>query len=186
MTLLQINFAFTQFSDGYVVTLKGDTLHGQIKDRSASFRPKLYSKIRFRQRGKLTRKIGPRQIRGYYSAGSGLYESQWLETQRRMLRMDYFNVTGLGQKSFLKVVVRGKLSLYHLEFSDADNSTIDYLQLFMLEGENRFVRASQGIFGLKKKLLSSYFKDYPALVEMINEGSLKSALEVAVFFNANY
>jgi hypothetical protein len=186
MLLFSMNIGHAQFSEGYIITLKGDTIQGRVKDRSDGFRTKLYAKIRFRPNGGITRKLSPRQIRGYYSEGSGLYESQWIETQRRFLRTDYFSITGVGQKRFLKVVVRGKLSLYHLEFPDFDNGNIDYLQLFRLEGENRFVRASQGILGLKKKLLSDYFKNYPELVERINSGSLKSAYEVALFFNATY
>jgi hypothetical protein len=186
MLLFFVHLGHTQFSEGYIITLQGDTIHGRVKDRSDGFRTKLYPKIRFRKPGGLTKKLSPRQIRGYYTEASGLYESQWFEKQQRFLRMDYFSVTGVGQKRFLKVVVRGKLSLYHLEFTDFDNSAVDYLQLFRLEGDNRYVRASQGVLGLKKKLLSDFFKDYPELVEKINSGSLKSAFQVAQFFNQNY
>jgi hypothetical protein len=184
--LLFIHVGHSQFSEGYIITLQGDTIHGRVKDRSSGLRTKLYPKIRFRSSKGLTRKYSPRQIRGYYSEANGLYESQWFEKQQRLLRMDYFGVTGVGQKRFLKVVVRGKLSLYHLEFPDFDNGTVDYIQLFRLEGDNRYVRASQGVLGLKKKLLSDYFKDYPELVEKINSGSLKSAIQVAQYFNQNY
>lgn len=48
------------------------------------------------------------------------------------------------------------------------------------------VRATQGIFGLKKKLLSNYFKECPELVEKINNKKMKSVEDVLTFYNTWY
>jgi hypothetical protein len=175
-----------QFSEGYIVTNNGDTLYGKIKDRTTGFNTRIYPKVRFRQPGKPQKRFRPRHIKAYYSEGSGLFESQWFDRQPRLLKNDYVNVTGMGQKHFMKVIVRGKLSLYHLEFRDADNAAVDYIEFFKMEGDHRFVRASQGLLGLKKKLLLEYFKDYPAVTEQIQSGALKTAVDVAIYFNSHY
>jgi hypothetical protein len=46
------------------------------------------------------------------------------------------------------------------------------------------VRVTQGIFGLKKKLLSRYFADFPDLVVKIEKGELKSPIEIAEYYNS--
>jgi hypothetical protein len=44
------------------------------------------------------------------------------------------------------------------------------------------VRATQGIFGLKRKLLAEYFEDCPALQKTLEEKDLRSVFEVVDFY----
>jgi len=43
------------------------------------------------------------------------------------------------------------------------------------------VRATQSILGLKKKLLSEYFDNCPALVEKINEPEIRTPEDVLMY-----
>ena len=89
-----------------------------------------------------------------------------------------------GSKSFLKLIAKGYLSYYHWEFEDSESDYIDAIGLFKRENEDSFARVSQGIFGLKKKHLAKYFKDYPDLVSKIEQGILKDPLEIVKIYNS--
>jgi hypothetical protein len=70
-----------------------------------------------------------------------------------------------------------------LEFQDADSGYFDYFSYFKKRNGTELVRTTQGIFGLRKKRLAVFFSDYPTLVAKIINKELKSAHEVAIFYN---
>ena len=90
-----------------------------------------------------------------------------------------------GDKVFMHVVVKGYLSLYHFEYMDSESMNIDSVPLFKREGQDYFVRVTQGIFGLKEKALLGYFEDCEELCALIMDKKLKSPVEIARFYNGN-
>ena len=46
------------------------------------------------------------------------------------------------------------------------------------------MRADQGLFGLKRKTLTKYFKDCPVLSEQIKSKAIKSVWDVVKFYNS--
>ena len=165
------------FENGYVVNLKNDTLYGKIKDRKHGSFPKIYKKIRFKEEGShFKKKYSPNQIMGY-KAGERVYESIGIERKSHLLRTLYL-ITSTRQKSFLRLVHKGNLSYYHWEYIDNEFNSLDYIPLFHKEGTTEMVRATQGILGLKKKVLSEYFSDCPELVEKIEKKEIKTPEDI--------
>ena len=168
--------AQSDWRSGYVVTLSGDTLHGMVRDRDTGPFGGLYNKVRLKKSERGKARFGPSKMLGY----------QWGDAKFIVLRTNtYPNVRAskkridpTGTPSVFRVVVEGPLSLYMDEFNDEDGSWINEVPYFKKVGDEQLVRATQGIFGLKKKLLSKYFADQPDLVQKIQAGAVKTPLEV--------
>lgn len=171
------------FTQGYIVKNNGDTLKGAIKDRSKPPYEKKYKKIRFKGKGLVSGKYSARNIANY-CAGVDCYQSLWMDSRQNFLKETVISQHGKGNKVFMKIVVDGYLSLYYYEFNDAESHTIDYIPFFKRKDEVELIRVTQGIFGLKKKLLSRYFADFPTLIEKIEKGELKSPGEIAEYYNS--
>jgi hypothetical protein len=166
------------YEPGYLITLQGDTLHGQVKDRSGEPFEELYSKIRFREEGKRKkRNYRPDQIRGYM-AREAVYTSIPLREESEFFKLRYF-LDPNADYIFLQVVRRdGPLTWYRREFVHDDNSFLDSYPLFHKEGSPELVRVTQGVFGLKRKLLAGYLRDCPALVRALDTREVNKTLEV--------
>lgn len=167
---------------GYIITLEGDTLHGRVKDRSAEPFVEIYPRIRFRQEGKRRkRKYGPDQIRGY-AAGERVYEALPLREETSFITFRYV-LDPDADPVFLQVIRRdGPLNWYQREFLWDDNDFVDFYPLFHRRGSREMVRVTQGILGLKKKRLTEYFRDCPALVEALSKKELKQPRDVYEFY----
>lgn len=153
-----------------------------MKDRKEGYSPKLYAKIKFKGDGFSSKKYGPKQILRY-SINGNVYESIWLDKKSFLFKEYYISQVNRGEKVFLRLVINGYLKLYYLEYIDAESGIFEYIELFKRQDEDFLVRSTQGILGLKKKLLSDYFKDCPELVEKINSKEIKTAIDVALFYN---
>ncbi|MEO1051398.1 MAG: hypothetical protein AAFX87_12285 [Bacteroidota bacterium] len=90
-----------------------------------------------------------------------------------------------GQHYFLKVVSIGKLSHYELEWFDQGDSQLWSMALLKKANERYFIRADQGIIGLKKKVLQRYFADCDELRTKIKESELNKVWQVVEAYNNN-
>ena len=172
----------SSYLKGYVVLNSGDTLYGKVMDRDIN-RSRLLNRIRFKQNGKKLKKYSAYDLSSY-NVDNVIFESKWYDEQVEFFNFRYPNRYGIGQKVFLRVNSKGKLSCYTKEFVDQDDVAINGFELFQKEGDDYFERANQGLFGLKKKKLTNYFKECPKLVERINNGRIKTALEVTKYYNS--
>ena len=169
---------------GYIVTLKGDTLSGQVMDRKAPPFGKLYEKVRFvDDRGK-RKKYKPIQIAGYRVADR-VYESVWVEETTRGFSSSYQIQAGIGEKVFLKVITKGTLTHYQLEFQDQGSQDIDDIDFFKRANDTYMVRATQGLLGLKRKKLKVYFNDCPSLQSKLEAKAFKYPGDVVDYYNAS-
>jgi hypothetical protein len=167
------------FERGYIVLNTNDTLYGYIKDRNDGA---LFKKIRFKEaRGKVKRYTAEDLLS--YTAGLYTYESLWYAAENQFFKFEYYSSPGYGRKVFLKVLAKGRLSCYAKEFIHDDNDFLDQFELFLRDSDNTMVRATQGIFGLKKKRLTEYFSDCPGVVEKINNRSITKPLDVVAYYN---
>jgi len=169
------------YESGYIITNSNDTIAGFVKDRKSHPFGKLYKKIYFKNSTK-KRKYGPQQILGY-KQGNRKFESLWLEISGHLIEENYTSITNVGEKQFLKVDLKGFLTLYQMEITDSGTDYIDQIPLFKREGENFLIRVTQGVFGLKKKKLQIYFMDCPELMRKIVNQELKTPIEIAKFYN---
>lgn len=184
--LLLFNYpAYSQkeFLPGYVVLNNGDTLYGTLQDRDIR-KGKLYKKIRIKVNQKKLKKYNAYDIKAYNIEGVS-FESKWFYDESEFFKFKYHCQYGMGEKLFLRVLEKGNLSLYMIEYVESDNNYFDGFELFFRQGDNYYQRATQGILGLKKKRLKEYFIDCPNLVEKIIGEEIKQPLQVLDFYN-NY
>lgn len=169
------------YEPGYIIANDNDTIYGLVKDRKLPPFGKLYSKIYFKN-NHIKRKYSPVQIVGY-KQGNREFESLWLYTSGYLIDEHYSSKQDNGEKQFLKVDLKGYLTLYQMEITDPDSDYIDQIPLFKRKDESYLQRVTQGIFGLKKNKLKIYFKDCPEIIAKIDKNELKSPFEIAKYYN---
>ncbi len=171
---------------GYIVTVEGDTLNGLISDRKPPPFGEIYNKIRFKdQRGKKKRFKLSEIVS--YKVGDNLFESVWVKRINSGLNIfdeRYLFDDRTGEKVFLKVSTRGELSVYRWEFQEQGEDFIDYATYFKKMSDDFMIRATQGLFGLKKKKLVPYFNDCASLQSRIQADEFKYAEPIADYYNA--
>ncbi len=174
-------FGQKHFEQGFVVLKNNDTLYGLIKDRKPHPFSALYKKIRFKgEEGKF--RFGPDRLLSY-KKGANLFETLWVEDTGKFFDQNFASHKGSGKPVFLKVVEKGFLTYYHWEHEDPDSGYIDFIGYFKKENDPSLIRATQGIFGLRRKHLINYVSDCPPLVQKLADKEIDSAIEVTRFYN---
>ncbi|MEO9894223.1 hypothetical protein [Aurantibacter sp.] len=176
----QENISQNGFQEGYVVTKTNDTLYGVVRDRKLGAFAKLYKKIKFKgKKGKT--KYAAKDLFAYKN-GDVTFEIMKI-TRTGQFFNQQLQLSDSGDYEFFKVIHKGNLSYYMLEFEDADSGHIDGNAYFKKENEDVLIRVNQGVFGLKRKKLARYFSDYPELSQRILNKQLNSPLEIVRFYN---
>ena len=173
------------YTPGYMINMDGETVTGQVKDRSEGTFMDLYKKIRFKpdDRGR-RRKYGPDEILGYGYADQH-FETVPLREESAFLQIRYY-LDENGDRVFLKVISSDRdLTYFQWEYVDDESSYLNYIPLFYRDGSGEMVRVTQGILGLKRKRLSEYFRDCPELVRAIENRDLNEIDEVYYFYLEN-
>ena len=173
------------YEPGYIITLQGDTLVGQVKDRSPEPFVELYPRIRFVPEGRSRRtKYSPGELLGY-GAGGRDYVAVPLREEAAFFKFRYYLDPGAGN-IFLRVIRKdGPLTYYHREFVYDDNDFLDFFPLIHREGEREMVRVTQGVLGLKRERLMDYFQDCKALVSAIGNKVINHPEAVYDFYLEN-
>ncbi|HAS43875.1 MAG TPA: hypothetical protein DCS93_25585 [Microscillaceae bacterium] len=178
--------AQTSHSLDYIVLNTGDTLYGKVKHiNQRKVSPRYYKKIRFTDtQGK--RKKYKRSDIAAFRANNTHYEGVWLSQSSRgviLINPRYDIDPQNGEKHFLRVISKGKLGHYYLEWWEQGESGSSWMDLLKKEGDQFFIRATQGLFGLKRKTLAKYFSNCPALKEQIQQKRIRKISQVVNFYN---
>jgi hypothetical protein len=88
-----------------------------------------------------------------------------------------------GKLYFLKLLQAGRPSHYQLEWIGQGETSISSMDLLKKDTDTFFIRATQGLLGLKRKVLSSYLADCPDLSVQIEDRSINSVQEIIDFYN---
>lgn len=170
------------YSRGYIITLDGETVEGQVKDRSSGTFMELYKRIRFKaDNASFKRKYGPDEILGY-GVNDQYFESVPIFEETAFFKFRYY-VHNNYDRVFLRVIAStADLTYFHWEYVDSESNYLDYIPLFYRSGSTDMVRVSQGVLGLKRKRLIEYFWDCPALVQAIEKKELDEIHEVYDFY----
>ncbi len=59
------------------------------------------------------------------------------------------------------------------------------MDLFKKESDTFFIRATQGLLGLKRQVLANYFADCEALATQIGDKQINNLREIINFYNKN-
>ncbi len=171
----------------YLVMVSGDTLFGTVEHiNSRSISPKFHSKIRLTDARRKQRKFSRKGIAAFKSDGA-IYESFWLRQRSRWITIDnpvYIMRKRKGEQTFLKLIEKGSLTHYHLEWWEQGESTLMWMDLIKREGDPYLIRATQGILGLKKNVLTRYFWDCPEIVRQIEFKEVSAISQVVGFYNS--
>lgn len=153
------------FLEGYVVLNSGDTLRGVVKDRKEGFSSRLWDRIILKH-GKKRMKFRPDQLLAYNRGGSE-FHSVPFNQGNDLLGISRVRV---GQKHFLKVYIRGYLSLYEDEFLDDSQSNFDGNFYLIREDELQYLQVSMLFF---RKKMVPYFEDAPHIARAIEDREYK-------------
>jgi len=172
------------YSQGYIINLEGETIEGQVKDRSSGTFLELYKRIRFKaDNAHIKRKYSADEILGY-GYNDQHFESVPLYEETAFFKFRYYIHEG-KDRIFLKVIsMNDDLTYFHWEYVDSESNYLDYTPLFYRSGSDEMVRVTQGVLGLKRKRLMEYFWDCPTLVQALGKKDLDEIDEVYNFYIA--
>ena len=179
-------FAQKSHTSDYLVLISGDTIHGDIQhvnDNKTTY----YKKIRLTETNGNKKKYKRKDVLSF-QVNNTIYEGFWLSqsSEKMALFNSRYTINSKnGERYFLRVISKGVLSHYHLEWFEQGESGVMWMDLLKKENEPFFIRATQGIFGLKKKVLIKYFQNCLNLKEQITQKQLKTVAQVVDFYN-NY
>jgi len=181
-------FAQTNNTLDYLVLNTGDTLYGTVKyiDISGAT-PKYYKKIRLTDTYNHSHKYLRKDVSAFRVNNTN-YEGFWLNqsSQNVMVLNSKYEINPKnGEKYFLKVVSKGTLNHYELEWWEQGESALSWMDLLKKEEDPFFIRATQGILGLKRNVLINYFSNCPDLKEQIKKKQLNKVWEVVDYYNSN-
>jgi hypothetical protein len=182
------SFAQTYDALDYLMLKTGDTIYGNIEYKKESgVNYKFLKKIR------LTNTLGEQkrykrdQVIAFRT-NNIVYEGFWLnqESEHLVLLNPRYEIDDKNADYyFLKVMSKGTLSYYQLEWWEQGESLLMSMDLLKKVKDPFFIRATQGLFGLKRKVLSSYFNECPDLVEKIQQKQLNQVFQVVDYYNSN-
>lgn len=178
-------------SSDYVVLTTGDTLYGEVRYfNEGKVNSTFYKKIRLKETNGKKRRFKRKNV-VFFRINGSQYVSFWLEKQSQIFTKGSFLTTRYdidndnGEQHFLRVVHRGNLSHYELEWIDDDDNDLWSMPLLKKDNDRYFIRATQGVFSLKIKVLNRYFSDCPTLQEHIMQKQINKVTEIVEFYNGN-
>lgn len=186
-----ITFPFTvnaqaKSNADFVVLHTGDTLFGKVSHINTSgVSDTYYKKIRLTELNGKRRKISRKKICAFRSNNMN-YEAFLLKETTRIFRLNttYSIVNKKGKLHFLKVISKGALSHYQLEWIEQGTSNIQSMDLLIKTNDLFFIRATQGIMGIKSNVLIEYFADCPLIQSEISKKKFSSISEITQFYNS--
>jgi hypothetical protein len=185
-----ITFPFTVNSQAksnadFVVLHTGDTLFGKVSHINTSgVSDTYYKKIRLTELNGKRRKISRKKICAFRSNNMN-YEAFLLKETTRIFRFNttYSIENKKGKRYFLKVISKGELSHYQLEWMEQGSSNIQSMDLLIKTKDHFFIRATQGIMGIKSAILIEYFADCPSIQSEISKKKLSTIHEITNYYN---
>lgn len=170
----------------FLVTNTGDTIRGSVVDIGISgFNPRYLKKIRVTRLNGKTVKINRKKVHSFQKAGF-MYEAFYLRgaSSKFALVTDTYHITkNKGKLYFLKCIKKGPLSHYHLEWFEQASASHNYMDLLIKTGSGSFIRATQGVLGLKRSLVAAYLSDCKELNQLILAKKTTKLPEIIDFYN---
>jgi len=176
------SFGQLNYQVGSVTLRNGNVITGSVADRKEGFRTELLNAVKIKIEGKrFTRKYKPREV-SQYTIGNQTFVSIPVEKASSLFKTETV-VSISGEYTFYGLVISGELSLLEYSFWDSDGGTLVSIPYLKKENDPRLIRATQGVFGLKRKNVSSFLQECQALVELIDSKRINTPFEVVNFYN---
>ncbi|WP_194778567.1 hypothetical protein [Pararhodonellum marinum] len=172
----------------FLVLHSGDKLYGSVEHINLKgVNPRLHKKIRFTSPNGQRKQFRRKDVLAFRVDGI-TYESFWLSQSSRkftLLNSKYDIDPKTGELHFLKLITKGNLSHYQMEWWEQGESTLMWMDLLKKERDPFLIRATQGIFGIKKNLLVNYFSNCFDLKTQIEQEEFKDVYQIVDFYNRN-
>lgn len=182
----QLLKAQSAVSEDYLILHSGDTILGTVNYINKNgINYKFYKKLRVIEVHGKTKKYDLKKVKSF-SAENATYEGFWLSqsSEKILLLNPKYNITAQkGDYHFLKVIHQGVLSHYQLEWFEQAESLLMQADLLKRENDLYFIRATQGLFGIKRKTLTTYFNDCPNLQQYISQKQTSTIAEIVDYYN---
>nr|WP_298997095.1 hypothetical protein [uncultured Allomuricauda sp.] len=183
-----LSFAQNRSPSEYLVLNTGDTIFGKVQYfKEGKVISNFYKKVRIIDAEGKRKKYGRKKVSSFKVDGSS-YESFWLSQHsytapRLSLGNSRYDIdVKKGERHFLKVLSKGEVSHYELEWIDYDNNDLRSMDLLKKEGDSFFIRADKGLFGLRRNVLINYFSNCPLIKEAIKEKKIRTVGQVVGYY----
>ncbi len=172
----------------FLVWNSGDSLFGAVEHINLKgVSSRFYKKIRLTDTRRKPKRFNRKDVIAFQVNGE-IYESFWIYQSSEKISLinpKYVIGAQIGEQYFLKLISKGKLSHYQMEWWEQGESSLMQMDLLRKENDHFFIRATQGIFGLKTKVLINYFTNCPELQKQIEKRQFKEVGPIVDFYNSN-
>jgi len=173
-----------------IVLITGDTLYGKVDYFDEGFAYSEFdSKIRLIDTMGRKRRFKRKKILSYRIDRHD-YESFYLSEETRLFKngrlfSSKYYIGENGNQHFLKVIAKGKLSHYKLEWIDYDNNLLESSDLIKKSQDKFFIHANNTRGRIAIKTVSAYLSNCKKAQEKIIEKDIKYVSQFVVFYNQN-
>lgn len=173
-----------------IILVSGDTLYGKVDYVKEQFVfSEFYKKIRLTDTNGRKRRFNRKKVLSYRVDGYD-YESFTLDQETKLFREGRYLDTRYyidrnGVQHFLKVIRKGKLSLYELEWIDRDNNDLRSVDLINKAEDKFLLPANNMLRRVAIEAVSGYLSDCPEIQKKIMQKDFKYVFEVVDFYNEN-
>lgn len=178
-----------KYINDYVALYTEDTIYGNVEYINESKR-QFHNKIRIKDHNGKQKRYSRKEVVAFRKDNE-YYVSFWLKQPSLSFNFKsfvnpFYNIDmKKGEQHFLKLIQFGNLSRYELEWFEQAETRLHVMTLFKKADDIFLIRADQGIFRLKTKVLLDYFKDCITLQEKIRDKVFKKVEEIVEFYNDN-
>ena len=172
-------------NNDFVVLASGDTLSGQVSWQQSGGTQNLFKKVLWTNHYGDKKRFSQKELLAFRINGID-YERFFLlqsNTKIALVNPRYEMDSERGECYFLRRLSKGHLSHYQLEWREQGAETVFSMDLFLKSQDTFLIRANQGVFGLKTKVLLQYFSDCPQLRSEISTKQFHQARQIVFFYN---
>lgn len=173
-----------------IVLVTGDTLYGKVDYFNEGFAwSEFYRKIRLTDTNGKKRRFNRKKVLSFRVNGYD-YESFMLDEETKLFKNGRFfdpkyYIDQNGVQHFLKVITKGKLSHYELEWIDYDNNDLESSDLIKKMDDKFFIHADNVRGRVAQKAISRYLSDCQGIQKKIMKKDFKYVFQMVDFYNEN-
>ena len=190
ITLIFFTLSTSIFAQGnknldYLALYVGDTLYGKVEYIAERIPREFHKRIVVITTDGRVKKYKRKNVASF-KVENNIYESFLLSQTAEKFRLvdPKFNIdNNNGKQYFLKVISKGNLSHYELEWIEQGEAALRSMDLLKKNTDLFFIRATQGVFGLKRKVTLDYFFNCAKIKEAISQKQVSDVRDVVDFYN---
>lgn len=169
----------------YLVLASGDSIFGKVQYLSENdFGPAYLSKIRIQAENGPRQKFKPKKLSAFGCGGQHfeIFRLETFNASSSWLAQDFRHNPACGDYYIFQRIGQGELCHYRWHWFEQGESTPYQMDLLRRAGDSIFLRADQGLFGLRIRALTRFFSDCPRLQAKISAKELRDIESITGFY----